>query len=148
MEDLVEFLRARLDAAERAVRDRLCLNCGNRVVPLQSDFGVTGYTHEGGWQGRRCPGRLVGATPVQDPEWVLAEVEAKRRLVELHVITVEKTDVPPFDSYTGERNPDEYNVTCAICGWASDDPTSACLTLRLLALPYATHPEYKESWRP
>ncbi|MFI6604798.1 DUF6221 family protein [Nonomuraea sp. NPDC050536] len=31
--------------------------------------------------------------------------------------------------------------------WATDDPTSACETLRLLALPYASHHEYRKEWR-
>lgn len=82
-----------------------------------------------------------------DPARILREIDAKRRIVRLHAITVEKADTTPFDPATGEPRPDEYDVTCSLCGWVSDDPASACLTLRLLALPYADRPGYREEWR-
>lgn len=53
------------------------------------------------------------------PDRVLAECEAKRRIV---------------DRYSG----------CDDCG-AGDDP---CDALRFLALPYADHPDYRKEWRP
>jgi hypothetical protein len=83
-----------------------------------------------------------------DPARVLREIDAKRRIIAEHSLTVEKTDAAPYDSVTGERCPDEYSVTCALCGWVSDDPTSGCLTLRLLALPYADRECYREEWSP
>ena len=49
---------------------------------------------------------------------VLRECEAKRAVVELH--------------------------PCDDCGMG-DDP---CRTLKILALPYADHPDYREAWRP
>ena len=55
-----------------------------------------------------------------DPARVLAEVEAKRKLIEQHI------------GYYG----------------GGDDEFWPVQTLRLLALPYADHPEYDESWRP
>lgn len=90
MEDLARWLRAQLDEDERIARDKLCINCGNHTAPLESPLGITGYTHAGGhaneqgeweqgWEGRRCPGLLLGATPVQDPARVLREIDAKRR---------------------------------------------------------------------
>ena len=78
-------MKARLDEAEAAVEKHLCINCGNPTMPLRSQIGVTGYTHDGGyggWQGRRCPGRFTGAEPVQNPARVLREVEADRKLLE------------------------------------------------------------------
>lgn len=84
-----------------------------------------------------------------DLEWVLREVESKRRIIGLHEITVERDrDAPPFNPMTGDRTLDIYEVTCAVCGWATTDPTSGCETLRLLALPYTDHPDYREEWKP
>lgn len=83
-----------------------------------------------------------------DPDFVRAETAVRRRILDLHVISARKTDRPPFDPYTGQPQPDEYEVECAVCGWAGDDPTAGCITLRLLALPYADSPGYQEAWRP
>lgn len=114
---LDEFLRARLDEDEAAVRD---------------------------WQESYSPHHpLLG-----DPARVLAEVEAKRRILELHepqVITWPKADnVNPY-----------VEQHCIECGTGTQsggpgDPGDfepvdwPCPTLRLLALPYADHPEYPE----
>lgn len=57
-----------------------------------------------------------------------AEVEAKRRILKAHA-----------------EHPDPYIAGfCRTCG-RTDGP---CDTLRLLALPYADHPDYREEWRP
>jgi pyrimidine deaminase RibD-like protein len=53
-----------------------------------------------------------------DPARVLADVAAKRAIVALH--------------------------PCDDCGMGNDP----CSTLRLLAQPYAEHPDYDEEWRP
>jgi hypothetical protein len=55
-----------------------------------------------------------------DPARVLAECEAKRRIVELHGC---------------------YH-SCRSSDYAGD-----CPTMDLVALPYASHPEYREEWR-
>lgn len=145
MGDLVEWLREQLDEDDRIARGT----------------GQPGTS----WQGLEMDGELrddanagtVAYIPRaetrahiarHDPARVLREIDAKRQVLATHTITVEKVDAPPFDSFTGTRNPDEYTVTCAVCGWSSDDPTSACLTLRLLALPYADRPGYRDDWRP
>jgi hypothetical protein len=57
---------------------------------------------------------------------VLAECEAKRRIVELHP--------------TGDHD-------CPGIDWR-DEPVRDCPTLRALALPYAGHPAWREEWRP
>lgn len=83
-----------------------------------------------------------------DPARVLAECDAKRRIIDLHNSLVVKLALSPFDPETGLPRPQEYEVLCDVCGWATDDPTSACQTVRLLALPYADREGYQESWRP
>lgn len=66
------------------------------------------------------------------PARVLREIEAKRRIVEQHR-PVGYGDV--CLSYCHTRTP-------------SQPQTWPCLTLRLLALPYADRPGYQEGWAP
>lgn len=63
----------------------------------------------------------------------LAEVEAKRQIVERY--HYEATS--PFGEKWRE---------CATCG-AANEPWP-CPTLRLLALPYAAHQDYRDEWKP
>ena len=62
--------------------------------------------------------------PKIDPAFVLAECEAKRQIVKEHL-------------EAGE-------TWCPSC----DGQTQPCKTLRLLALPYADHPDYRQDWKP
>ena len=70
--------------------------------------------------------------PAYRPAEVLAECEAKRRIVDLHVIS------------------GRGHGSCATCtdsdylGLVDEGP---CDTLRALALPYADHPAFREEWR-
>lgn len=165
--DLTTFLLARI-AEDEAVAKAAASVQGARWSDeggiLSSDTepngapgrGLTLYAPVGRWMLWDCEGAgslcVADATSAHmagwDPGRVLADCEAKRRIVELHEITTTKISLPPFDSLTGEPNPHGYEVTCAACGWASLDATSGCATLRLLALLYADHDEYNEEWRP
>jgi hypothetical protein len=60
-----------------------------------------------------------------DPARVLAECEARRRIVRLH---------------GNDWNP---RGKCQVC-----DEVGPCDTLCALALPYVDHPDYDEAWRP
>lgn len=122
--DLVEFLRARLDEDEAAARN----------VDEHGPFTV--YPGDGAYL------LYDGTDPVvmvsmpseplafhiarHDPARVLAEVAAKRALVEEHGI---------------ESSEQEY---CKIC----DTLTWPCGTLRYLAAVYADCEGYDERWRP
>lgn len=83
---------------------------------------------------RRVGGEWVEDT-VQPPEWrrsvwgparVLRELDAKRKIIAEHDV---------YSRPLGER------MDCQ----SYDFP---CTTLRLLALPYADRPGYREEWRP
>jgi hypothetical protein len=63
-----------------------------------------------------------------DPDRVLAEVAAKRAIVEIH--------------YNGA--PEHYTERCSPC----DTVNEPCRTLLALATPYADHPDYREEWKP
>lgn len=87
-----------------------------------------------------------------DPARVLAECEAKRQIVAEHPeVTVWSTG----ESYSGDRI-DEPEWFCGRCvdtsarqPWTDVDRVEyPCPTLRLLALPYADHPDYRQEWAP
>jgi hypothetical protein len=102
-----------------------------------------------GWVGHQC--RYCDATPVyggtieaitgiaeQHAEMIhqrsrmLAECDAKRRIVEHH----------------GSNGDDDFAL-CVICTEVGPDAQGwPCQTLRLLALPYADHPDYRPEWKP
>jgi hypothetical protein len=65
------------------------------------------------------------------PTRMVAECEARRRIVEHHGQSVVEGDL------------------CSICTEVGPDAQGwPCLTLRLLALPYSDHEDYDEAWRP
>lgn len=99
--NLIEFLRARLDEDEQTV---------NEYDHVPELFWVSGPFN---------------------PARVLREVEAKRRIVELHA--------------PGEFEYADGDV-CMLCDRQGPEPYP-CTTLRLLALPYSDHPDYREEWR-
>ncbi|MCX4575638.1 DUF6221 family protein [Streptomyces sp. NBC_01571] len=74
-----------------------------------------------------------------DPARVLREVEAKRQILALHVPTPHQDE---GDMWPG----------CTTCSWRDEMEALRvrypCKTVRLLALPYADRPGYREEWRP
>lgn len=74
-----------------------------------------------------------------DPARVLAEVQAKRRIIDLH-------------KPRGVEGGPPYRWTCTLCDHAPVPWDSylewPCPTLRLLALPYAGHGSYRAEWAP
>jgi hypothetical protein len=67
-----------------------------------------------------------------DPARVLAECQAKRRIVEHH----------------GSNGDDDFAL-CVICTEVGPDAQGwPCQTLRLLALSYADHEDYRPEWKP
>lgn len=88
-----------------------------------------------------------------DPARVLAEVAAKRQLLEVHKVNVEVEGPPPAFRDPHVRY-QEGRVTywCDECDHDRDyghisGPDQGCRTLRLLALPYADHKDYDPAWR-
>jgi hypothetical protein len=64
-----------------------------------------------------------------DPARILAEVDAKRRILAIH-----------------RRYVDEPGQACLGC--AGGIEWEACPIVLLLALPYVDHPDFREEWRP
>jgi len=117
--NIVEFLLDRItedEAVARGALDRVTRSWGGWEE--FADFGVSAESS--------------AHVLRHHPERVLAECEAKRRIVELHAGAHEC-------SVYAKGEVDN-------CAWVESDDT--CSTLRLLALPYADHPDYDEAWRP
>lgn len=123
MNALLEFLRARLNEDEAYARGAF------------GDHNDAGHWYEQ-WSGALNVGEdedLVLTTDAavsrfmerHDPERVLAEVAAKREIVR-------QADLYLCDSGPG-------------CGYRTKHGHGV---LRLLALPYAGHPDYREEWKP
>ncbi|MFE7403208.1 DUF6221 family protein [Streptomyces sp. NPDC057557] len=140
MNDLVTFLRDRLAEDEQAAlaaswdewdgshwtaRHREQRD-GRWVIIDRADEGVTDVTPQAA-----DDGAVARHIARQDPARVLREVEAKRRIMDWHI--GQRNDKTPW----GEP------VVICFCGY--DLP---CATLRLLALPYTDHPDYRDAWRP
>lgn len=140
MTDLVEFLRARIAEDEQTARECVSVNdlaraANGGTLPRWQivDDGRTG-TIEGPPGIPRVKGGWVHENrhiTRWDPARVLAECEAKRRIVDMCArVIVAFTDKQMWpDVNRRERH-------------------HAALTLELLALPYTGHPDYREEWRP
>src|SRR5690242_1162971 len=116
MSDLIEFLLARIAEDERVVR-YASVNAHQPTLHLDTN----GY-------------------PVMDPARVLAECEAKRRIIAA-------LDMTPCPCQRAER--------CVIHDASAGPPALERYVdpvtddvLAALALPYADHPDYREEWRP
>lgn len=141
--DLIAFITARLDDDERIARiaaaeftrdsglrwvvdDETHPECVRPAEPLDNSTVAIGAWGMIGKQGIHIARH--------DPARVLREVEAKRRLVTLHV---------------GEDGSHGFWY-CKTCGSGEPNeyPTEwPCATLKLLAAPYAEHPDYRAEWQ-
>jgi len=135
MSDLAAFLLARIDDDETAAKE-----AGANVWTEQSSCVLD----TGEWpDGVHALGdsRVTRFIAEHDPARVLAECDTKRRIIDLHASLPQ----PPMLRAVG-------NV-CAECSSSFEDGhvegvAWPCDTLRLLALPYADHPDYREEWKP
>lgn len=128
-DDLVAFLRARLDDDERGANlaspGPWHLNPEQDEVWAVDDIEVaTAFALSSNQQ--RNTARHIAR---HDPARVLREVEAKRRIIEQHPCD--------DDGFCGD------GIGLVGCKWAWP-----CPTVRLLALPYADYSDYREEWRP
>lgn len=119
MSDLVEFIRARLDEDERLAR---------AMTPAEwevRDGALTdGYELLSAWDADKLGGQRLLHIARHDPARVLREVEAKRAMLAYLIALEDK----------------------ALDGnWWSLDYE---LPLKLLALPYADHPDYRAERSP
>jgi hypothetical protein len=143
-DDLVAFLRARLDEDAAAAREadpgpwEVRGTCGEvyRVhtvgTLVDSVGGCHGHSEVFVSQVPNKPNHRQNAAHVarHDPTRVLAEVAAKKAIIDTH-----------------RRQADRWCVTCDVPG-DYQGPPHGCTTLRLLTAVYADHPDYREEWKP
>ncbi|MFI0233131.1 DUF6221 family protein [Streptomyces sp. NPDC017086] len=150
MDELVQFLRARLDEDEALAREAPPgpWHIGNAVDPTQPCHV---HTFPGARMVADGLNWLVAAHVVRhDPARVLREVEAKRKIVDTYL----PPDADPHPglpciNYEGQR-PIHYDDVepCWRHQKANERLVRHDYVLRLLALPYADHPDYRAEWRP
>lgn len=148
-DDLATFLRERLDedqeAAERtqpgpwiAVPAAMPgeMEIRHQMRDGRPDVAAAVATTHGLY----CSGVDAAHIARHDPARVLAEVKAKRRIVELHAHRDGPHECPEWKWRDPDHPEDPWETET---GWAA-----ACLTLRLLASVYAEHPGYRSEWAP
>ncbi|MFZ3473109.1 DUF6221 family protein [Streptomyces sp. 4.24] len=157
--DLVQFLRARLDEDEEAAQKAAAL-CGCHPAAPSWTFRDGDEETDGRilihddphpvllgkrrrlarrWN-RSCDGLFAAQHIVRhDPARVLTEVDAKRRLLAVHQRDTRY-------SFSGCITCDAGENSCGCMGGSAYE--YPCETLRLLALPYADHPDYRQEWKP
>ncbi|MGW4670107.1 DUF6221 family protein [Streptomyces sp. NPDC004324] len=130
MDDLALWLGEQLDEDERIAQ------AASPGPWEQSGVGDLGWTVSGPWA--EVPDSEQGRADADfiakhDPARVLREVEAKRRIAELH---------KPYDLDARDRS--GPMIGCTEC--VHDDTIYPCTTLRLLATVYQDRPGYQEGW--
>ncbi|MFI5985061.1 DUF6221 family protein [Streptomyces sp. NPDC051555] len=125
MDDLMQFLRARLD--ETATKARTHRQASASWYYDDAAGEIRDETNSG------TVAFVPSAADAQhiaehDPARILAEVDAKEVLLRVH---------GPAHDCAADRD----GVDCA----TEEEP---CLVLRLLALPYALHPAHRPEWAP
>lgn len=148
MDDLIAFLRARLDDDEAAARVAAALTRSPWTTEGSTVMCGDGLPVAGIEDGESATAAHIARW---DPVRVLAEVDAKRRILDLH---------------TGEHDCPEMHTGIYPADWPASAPwgkagecwahpsvehfeaDQPCPTVRLLALPYAGQDGYREEWRP
>jgi hypothetical protein len=142
MDDLIAFLRIRLDDDEQAARSVAPFAHTTDMAGRRMDesFVIARALPAGGdgsWSQEPDPAAARHFAR-HDPARVRADVAAKRTILELHE--------PYGDKLRMARG--EISA-CGTCGSVDDSPVEwPCDTVLALALPYADHPDYREEWRP
>ncbi|GAA4687922.1 DUF6221 family protein [Streptomyces youssoufiensis] len=138
MDDLVRWLGEQLDEDEAAARaaggtawhweHSVGDMCDDRTCPygeLTTDEAVIMQVH--GFDVRQDDRQVADHVARHDPARVLREIDAKRRILAEHALN---------------------GWVCTTCDNGEVEQVFPCPTLRLLALPYADRPGYREEWRP
>ncbi|MFD7661098.1 DUF6221 family protein [Streptomyces sp. NPDC059788] len=143
MNDLTQFLRDRLgedEAAARATTERQpydewdAAGAGDDSDSRLSHWEVVKIARPHATPAAKSVSEHIAR---HDPARVLAEVDAKRRLLVVHAKS---------SSYDGCVICDDGNDSCGCMGGAHWE--YPCDTVKLLALSYADHPDYRQEWRP
>jgi hypothetical protein len=124
--DLDQFLLARIAEDKRIATDAAAES--GQEEWAAGDLPGSGPSHD----------RAAEHVARHDPARVLADCSARRRLV------LACRDVGPDLAFLGARPAGMADFPLT----PTDQHQLAAVTLALLALPYAGHPEYRRHWRP
>ncbi|MEU7399985.1 DUF6221 family protein [Streptomyces sp. NPDC044948] len=146
MDDLAQWLHAQLDDDERTARAASWTDDANTWHAEPSPYGARDGGQRWYVEDAMDDGVVSHVDPAasddegvarhiaeHDPARVLREIDAKRQLLDLHA--------------PGEMEYVEGDV-CMACDVRGGAPFYPCKTLRLLALPYADRPGYRDEWQP
>lgn len=135
-DDVAEFLRARYAEARKAEMGKRAVRLEGPPCEIIRDSSGT-YVVIGEGDSPFRPRMEIEdfneryTDPAPDAD-ALADLDAKLALVALH----------------GRLGDDAlFCITCDAPSGIPGDP-HGCPTIRILSAPFATHPEYKETWRP
>jgi hypothetical protein len=141
--DLAEFLLARIALDEEFARNATeSVGDGTWSVSYDNDR-VPMLSTAGSIIGRRIIQHVARHAARFDPARVLAECDAQRQIIEKHIDPTDSWDCPTCARPEGFSEDADGNRE-----YSRSAVTAPCPTLRLLALPYAGHPGYREEWRP
>lgn len=156
MDDLIAWLRAQLDEDERIalatfdVNVRVAMSNGAATPRWIPDPETSGVRDEGGvsrvhhtWHRER------EHIARHDPARVLADVAAKRAILDLHYIIERKVNWIDAEGDDWQN----HQPVCVICVEKYSlvtipDDLGPCKTVHLLATAYADRPGWREEWRP
>ncbi|WP_137991242.1 DUF6221 family protein [Streptomyces vilmorinianum] len=145
MDDLVQFLHARLDDDERVAR---------RVFGSWREIGETGVivTSDGQHAEECANGNWTGIADHitrHDAARVLREVDAKRRIIEPYGIALKEREALRVEMRKLLGNDhDRFAKLHREESELIETATRLKPVIKLLALPYAEHPGYRDEWRP
>ena len=136
--DLVAFLRVRLDEREQRARSsRRTRRPGAPECEIYVDHDVITVSVEGG------PAELLTSDlqdrlfePAEPDRYELADIDAKRRIIDM------------FEQYAHGTARVGDVTTPGLPSWLNGGREALDRVLRLLAEPYADHPDYRPEWRP
>lgn len=133
MDDLITWLHGQLDEDERVALATQAEHCdvfdGTGIVVMHAATGTRSVT---------LTSTVATYLARWDPARVLAEIEVKRRI--LVTLQIMRTPVPTPPGYPAAARAMKIEVELA-------EEQAAELLLRLLALPYAGRPGWREEWR-
>jgi hypothetical protein len=143
-DDLVAFLKARLDEDEAAAN--ALATGGNPAIGKAGQWNAYIEGGDDGWafedDAANGVGAIVGSHELAahiaryDPARAVREVTAKRAIVARH-----KTDIDPADALYGN------SARCEECG-TYVVLMGPCPTLRILAAVWSDHRDYHDEWKP
>jgi hypothetical protein len=134
VDDLIAFLKARLDELQE--KADACEAEVGRVragEPYDDGSGTADQDQFPSYPWGSEEAELAYLAAVH-PRFVLAVVASKREIIAEHTCQCPDPDCGDCGACSGDHH--------------ADPTPSPCRTLRLVCVPFADHPAYRESWKP